>query len=108
MAYDEVLAERIREILGDEPGLRERRMFGGLAFLLDGHLAAVASGRGGLMVRADPEARIVAEPGVEPVEMRGRVMTGWVRVDDSLLAGDDDLRRWVDMGVEYARSLPPR
>ena len=109
MAYDEELAERIRALVGSERGVSEMRMFGGLAFLINGNMAVAASGQGGLMVRVDPAdtAKLLAEPGAQPFEMRGRELDGWLRVD----AGDltkPRLERWVDRGVAYARSLPAK
>ncbi|MCE3555536.1 TfoX/Sxy family protein [Pseudonocardia sp. RS11V-5] len=113
MTYDEGLAARIRTLLADEPGLTEKRMFGGLAFLLGGHMAVAASGRGGLMVRVDPDRapELVALPGVERMVMQGREMDGWLRVagrpdvDD---LPDADLARWVAEGVGFVRTLPPK
>ncbi len=106
MAYDEALAAAIRELLGDEPDVDEKRMFGGLAFLIGGNMAVAASGQGGLMVRVEPEetAALLAEPGARPFEMRGRAMRGWLRVD----VQEAELAPWVTRGVEYARSLPPK
>lgn len=110
MAYDEELADRVRELVESEPGLTEKRMFGGLAFLVDGNMAVSASGQGGLLLRVDPAQTdsLVSEPHVRRFEMRGREMDGWLRVDASAVAADDDLRRWVRHGVGYARSLPPK
>ena len=110
MAYDEELAERIRAVVGAEPGLTEKRMFGGLAFLVGGRLAVAASGRGGLLVRVDPSrtSELVREPHVGRFEMRGREMDGWLRVDGEAVRSDEELRDWVAHGVAYARSLPPK
>jgi len=110
MAYDEELAHRIRSIVGDEPGVSERRMFGGLAFLVHGSMAVSASGQGGLLVRVDPAGTetLVAPPHVRRFEMRGREMDGWLRVDRAAVEADEELRRWVEIGLGYARSLPPR
>ncbi len=110
MAYDHELADRLREALQDESGLTERRMFGGLAFLIHGNMAVAASGQGGMMVRIDPTQAesLVSEPHVRRFEMRGRQMDGWLRVASDALDTDDDLRRWVSHGVTYARSLPPK
>ena len=110
MAYDIELAERIRAVVQGEPGLSEMRMFGGLAFLIDGNMAVSASGQGGLLLRIDPAegASLVSEPHVGLFEMRGRAMTGWLRVDAAVVETDDDLRRWVGRGVAYARSLRPK
>jgi TfoX/Sxy family transcriptional regulator of competence genes len=108
MAYDEDLAHRIRELLGDERGLSEMSMFGGLAFLLHGNMAVAASGQGGLMVRVGPEAgeRLLAKPHARAMEMRGRKMTGWIRVDDDGIKTKRQLAAWVREGVRYASSLP--
>ena len=110
MAYDEELAERLREALAGERDVSEKRMFGGLAFLVAGNMAVSASGRGGLMVRVDPARtdELVAQPQVERMVMRGRAMDGWLRVDAAVVRGDDDLDRWVREGVGYARSLPAK
>lgn len=110
MAFDVELADRIRELLGDEAGLRERRMFGGLAFLVNGNMAVSASTHGGLLLHIDPAhaADLVEEPHVRRAEMRGRIMNGWLRVDADLLRTDEDLSRWVARGVTYARSLPAK
>jgi|SRR5947209_366377 TfoX/Sxy family transcriptional regulator of competence genes len=110
MAYDEDLAERIRALVADEQGLTERKMFGGLAFLINGNMSVSASGQGGLLLRIDPEQTdaLLDEPHAEPFVMRGRPMEGWLRVDPAGLASDDNLRRWVAHGVGYARSLPPK
>ena len=106
MAYDEVLAERIRELVAGEPGLTEAKMFGGLAFLVGGNMAVAASGQGGLLVRVDPDESeaLVASSDARPMEMRGREMAGWLRVDPP----DDELAGWVERGVAFARSLPPK
>ena len=110
MAYDEDLAQRIRELLGDDADIAEQRMFGGLAFLAGGHMAVAVSGQGGLMVRVAPEEtdRLLAEPGAGPMEMRGRALDGWVRVEAGAVGPAPELRAWVDRGVAYARSLPPK
>ena len=110
MAYDEALAERIRALLAGEPGVSEMRMFGGLAFLVDGNMAVAASGKGGLMVRVDPDQTpaLLAKPHARPFEMRGRSMQGWLRVDDDGLGDDAKLGEWVRRGLSHARSLPPK
>jgi TfoX/Sxy family transcriptional regulator of competence genes len=110
MTYDVELADRIRAVVTVEPGLTERRMFGGLAFLIHGNMAVSASSQGGLLLRVDPaEAEsLISEPNVRRFEMRGRQMDGWLRVDAEVVEGDDDLRRWVRHGVTYARSLAPK
>ena len=110
MAYDEDLAARIREHVAGEPVI-EKKMFGGLAFLLGGHMAVSASGHGGLLVRCEPgqTADLLAEPGVAPMEMGGRgPMDGWLRVSADAVADEDSLERWVERGLAYARSLPPK
>jgi TfoX/Sxy family transcriptional regulator of competence genes len=110
MAYDEELANRIRLIIGMGAEVAEKKMFGGLAFLAGSHMAVAASGQGGLLVRVDPDdtAALVAEPGVERMQMGGRSMNGWLRVDAAAVDDDADLRRWVESGLAYARSLPPK
>ena len=110
MAYDEELADRVRAQVEQESGLTEKRMFGGLAFLIDGHMAVSASSKGGLMVRIDPAdtEALLREPNARPFEMRGREMDGWLRVDVDASAGDDELAPWISRGVAYARSLPPK
>jgi TfoX/Sxy family transcriptional regulator of competence genes len=110
MAYDEELAERIRALLRDEAGVTERKMFGGLAFLIGGNMAVAASGQGGALVRVDPARsdRIVATSSARPMEMRGREMQGWLRVAPEDLRSKRQLARWVTLGATYARSLPPK
>jgi TfoX/Sxy family transcriptional regulator of competence genes len=110
MAYDEDLANRIRELIGAEPDLTERKMFGGLAFLIGGHMSVSASGRGGLMLRCDPAETdtLVAKPHAAPMVMRGHEMDGWLRVAAEGVRTKAQLERWVRRGVDYARSLPPR
>jgi TfoX/Sxy family transcriptional regulator of competence genes len=110
MAYDEELAERIRELVADQPGLTEKKMFGGLAFLIGGNMAVSASGQGGILLRVDPDETdaLVADGTASVAVMRGRPMQGWLRVDSSRLGTKRDLAQWVDRGVTYARSLPPK
>src|SRR3954452_7334526 len=110
MAYDEDLANRIRELLAGEPGLTEKKMFGGLAFLVGGNMSVAASGQGGLMVRCDPEqtGELLEKPHARPFEMRGREMDGWLRVDDEGIRTKGELERWVRFGVESAPPLPPK
>jgi TfoX/Sxy family transcriptional regulator of competence genes len=110
MAYDADLADRLRATLAGEPGVSEKAMFGGLAFLVRGHMAVAASSQGGLLLRCDPARTdaLVAEPHVGRFEMRGREMAGWLRVEAAAVADDDALAGWVRHGVEYARSLPPK
>jgi TfoX/Sxy family transcriptional regulator of competence genes len=110
VAYDEDLANRIRELIAGEPSVTERKMFGGLAFLIGGHMAVSASGRGGLLLhvdRADTD-ELLAKAHAQPFEMRGRVMEGWVRVDAEGVQTKRQLQRWVARGVAHARSLPPK
>jgi TfoX/Sxy family transcriptional regulator of competence genes len=110
MAYDEDLANRIRELIAVEDGLTEKKMFGGLAFLIDGNMSVGVSGTGGLMVRIDPAETdtLVAKPHAQPFEMRGRPMQGWLRVDADGVRTKRQLEPWVRRGVTYARSLPPK
>jgi TfoX/Sxy family transcriptional regulator of competence genes len=110
MAYDEDLANRIRELIARDPDVTEKRMFGGLAFLIGGHMAVAASREGGIMVRIDPDQTdtLLAEPHTRPFEMRGRELDGWLRVDAEGLKTKRQLEPWVERGVDYARSLPPK
>lgn len=110
MAYDEALAGRVRDELRGEPGVTERKMFGGLGFMVDGHMAVAAGSTGDLMVRADPDSATqwLEEEGVRPMEMRGRPMTGWLLVSTAALDDDAALATWVGRGATYARSLPPK
>ena len=110
MAYDEALADRLRSCLQGQPGLTEKRMFGGLAFLVNGNMAVAASGQGGLLLRVDPAdtETLVREPHVERFEMRGREMDGWLRVEDAAVETDEALDTWVAHGVAYATALPPK
>ena len=111
MAYEEDLAERLRELLAADPGVGERKMFGGLAFFDEGgNLAVCASGQGGLLVRVDPEdsEELLSRPGVARMEMRGREMAGWLTVASEELDSDSVLKEWVALGLDFARSLPPK
>jgi TfoX/Sxy family transcriptional regulator of competence genes len=110
MAYDEEIAERIRSLLAGERGVVEKPMFGGLAFLVGGNMAIAASGQGGILVRVDPAEsdRLVATTAARPMEMRGRQMAGWLRVDAADVRGKKELTGWVRRGVAFARSLPPK
>ena len=109
VAYDEDLANRIRELLGDESELTEKKMFGGLAFLVGGNMAVAASGQGGLLVRVDPAQSdvLVATTSARPMEMRGRSMQGWLRVDSDDVGTDSELAKWVELGATYC-PLSPR
>ncbi len=110
MAYDEDLANRIRELVADQDGVVEQRMFGGLAFLIGGHMAVAVSHQGGLLLRVDPEATdvLLARPHTEAFVMRGRAMDGWLRVEPNGVKTEEQLEWWVERGVGYARSLPPK
>ena len=110
MAYEDELANRIRQLVHGERSLTERRMFGGLAFLINGNMAVSASSKGGLLLRVDPAHTefLVSEPHVRRFEMRGRKMDGWLRIDAAVLETGDALRPWVSRGVAYARSLAPK
>ncbi|HEV3227234.1 MAG TPA: TfoX/Sxy family protein [Acidimicrobiales bacterium] len=108
MAYDEKLAERIRDLMAEQPDLTEKKMFGGLAFLIAGNMAVAASGQGGLMVRVDPAEgdKLIATTLARPMEMRGRSMSGWLRLDSDDVRLKRQLEKWVTMGVGYAKTLP--
>lgn len=110
MAYDEELAARIRELVGSGSGVTEQKMFGGLAFLIGGNMAVAASGQGGVLVRADPEQSeaLARTTDARLMEMRGRPMRGWLRVDPEHVRTKSELARWVDLGATYARSLPAK
>ncbi|MGH2573883.1 MAG: TfoX/Sxy family protein [Actinomycetota bacterium] len=110
MAYDEELADRIRELLGGEADLTEQKMFGGLAFLIGGNMAVAASGQGGVLVRIDPARsdRLVATTNARLMEMRGRRMQGWLRVAPDEVRTRRQLAKWVTLGATYARSLPAK
>ena len=110
MAYDPALADRIREALSGVHGVTEKRMFGGLAFLVNGNMAVAASGHGDLMVRVPPEetATMVARAHVSPMIMSGRETRGWIRVDLAGVRTARQLQRWVDVGADYAGGLPPK
>jgi TfoX/Sxy family transcriptional regulator of competence genes len=110
MAYDEKLAQRIRDLVAGERGVAEKKMFGGLAFLINGNMSVAASGQGGLLVRVDPDNSddLLKKSGVESLVMRGRPMAGWLRVDADSVRTKQQLSSWVDRGVSFARSLPPK
>lgn len=107
MAYDEALADRVRQVLGDNPEITERKMFGGIAFMLAGNMAVGVS-KGDLMVRIDPDDQdeAVSQPGVRVFDMSGRPMKGWILVAPEVTEEDAALRRWVDDGLDFAGSLP--
>lgn len=110
MAYDEELAERIRERVAGEAGVSEQRMFGGLAFLVEGNMAVAASSKGGLLARVDPDQAdsLCDGKAVEPMVMRGREMRGWLEVEPAALRSEAELGQWVSRCVGYARSLPAK
>jgi TfoX/Sxy family transcriptional regulator of competence genes len=110
VAYDEHLADRIRELVGGVKGVTETKMFGGLAFLIGGNMAIAASGQGGILVRVDPATsdRLLATTTAELAVMRGRAMPGWIRVDADHLRDRRQLARWVERGTSYAGSLPAK
>jgi TfoX/Sxy family transcriptional regulator of competence genes len=110
MAYDEDLADRIRELVAKEKDLTEQKMFGGLAFLIGGNMAVAASGQGGILVRVDPaaSAKLVSSTKASPMVMRGRAMDGWLRVDTEHVREKRQLAAWVNRGVTFARSLPAK
>jgi hypothetical protein len=110
MAYDEELAARIRELVAAEPALTEKKMFGGLAFLIGGNMAIAASGQGGVLVHVDPDQgdSLIAKTSARPMEMRGKEMAGWLRVDAGDVKTKRQLTKWVDVGTAYARSLPAK
>ena len=110
MAYDEALTERIRDLILGTASVSERKMFGGLVFMVDGHMAIAASGQGGILARVDPaEADALLEgPHVESMVMRDRPMRGWLRVDAALVADDAQLQEWVDRCVAFVETLPPK
>jgi len=110
MAYDEALAERIRELVAKERGLSEKKMFGGIAFLIGGNMAIAASGQGGILVRVDPEQSdaLVRSTKATVAVMQGRKMPGWLRVKSQDLRTLPQLRKWVTLGTAFARSLPAK
>jgi TfoX/Sxy family transcriptional regulator of competence genes len=110
VAYDEDLANRIRELILTQPGITEQKMFGGLAFLVNGNMSVAASGQGGLLLRVDPGeiGALLGKPHAEPFVMRGREMQGWMRVAADGVKSKRQLERWVARGVGYARSLPAK
>jgi TfoX/Sxy family transcriptional regulator of competence genes len=109
MAYDEELARRVRELLATEPGITEKKMFGGLAMLRNGNMAVAVRGEGGLLVRTDPnDGAALEEPGAGLAVMQGRAMPGWVTVAAEAVRKPSDLRRWVDRGLATADHLPPK
>lgn len=110
MAYDETMAARIRHILEPVPGVTERKMFGGLGFMVDGHMAVAAGSQGAMMLRVDPEMarELIDGERILPQEMQGRTLAGWLHVEPSAISADDELRRFVELGVNHVRTLPPK
>jgi TfoX/Sxy family transcriptional regulator of competence genes len=110
VAYDEELANRVRELIAGEDGVVEKRMFGGLAFLIAGNMSVSVSGQGGLLLRVDPEQtdELLGKPHAYPFVMRGRPMDGWLRVEPDGVRSKAQLRRWVARGIGYARTLPAK
>ncbi|MGA8015046.1 MAG: TfoX/Sxy family protein [Candidatus Dormiibacterota bacterium] len=110
MAYDEELAGRIRAVIARRPDLTEKKMFGGLAFLIGGNMAVSASGQGAMLLRVDPEEsdRLIESGEASLAVMQGRAMPGWLRVPPEHLRTSHQLERWVERGVSFAGSLPPK
>lgn len=110
MSFDEELAERLRGLLAVEDGVVEKKMFGGVAFMLGGHLTIAASGQGGILVRIDPDSgeAALARPFTEPMVMKGRELAGWIRVQPEGYDADDEVQHWVDEAVAFVRTLPPQ
>jgi hypothetical protein len=110
MAYDTELADRIRELIGPERGVEEKRMFGGLAFLINGNMSVAASGQGGLLVRVPPDEteKLAQRNHVEPMVMGGREARGWLRVSTDGVKTKRQLAAWVTRGVDYAKTLPSK
>jgi TfoX-like protein len=110
MAYDEELAGRLRALLADERGITEKKMFGGLAFLLRGNMCVAASGRGGMLVRIDPAdtAAAIARPHAKRMAMGGRSMDGWISVAPAGLEAKREVATWVRQSLAYVKTLPPK
>ncbi len=110
MTFDAALADRVRELVGSQEGITEKRMFGGLAFLVHGNMAVSASGAGGLLLHVHPDAtdELATQPHATVAVMRGREMRGWLRVDSPGVRTRQQLEKWVTIGVDHARSLPPK
>jgi hypothetical protein len=110
MAYDEKTAERIRKVLAARRDVVEKKLMGGLCFMVKGGMCCSVSSRGGLLVRVGPEAfeRLLGEPHVAPMEMRGRTMTGFVRVMPDGYRTEAALRKWVQRGVDFVLTLPAK
>ena len=110
MAYDDELADLVRALLKGQRGLEEKRMFGGIGMMLNGNMAVAVRGKGGLLVRIDPDDadEALREPGAKLMKMRGKTMRGWVTVDPKTCTRRADVQRWVKRGVTYAKSLPKK
>jgi len=110
MAYDDELADRVRETVAQEKGWTEKKMFGALAFMINGNMAVAASSKGGLMLRVDPAEteKLLRDGRAQRFEMNGRSMNGWLRIDADGATPDDELAGWVRRGVDFAKSLPPK
>ena len=110
MAYDKALADRVRELLSGERGITEKRMFGGLAFLINGNMAVAVSGQGGILVRVPPEdtEKLVTRAHVSPMLMAGRETRGWLRVAPDGVKTKRQLQQWVTRGFGYTRTLKPK
>jgi hypothetical protein len=110
MAYDLELADRVRGLIGKMPGLTEKAMFGGLAFLVDGNMSVAVSSKGGLLLRVEPEQTmaLAKKPHADPFVMRGKPMQGWLRINVDGVKTDKSLKTWIDLSVAFARSLPPK
>ncbi|HQV90239.1 MAG TPA: TfoX/Sxy family protein [Phycicoccus sp.] len=109
MAYDEELAARIRARMEDEPGMTEKKMFGGIGWMLDGNMAVGAGSKGSLMLRVDPKTgHELIDDHVQPMHMQGRTMNGWLLADADVLGDDEKLHDLMQHGIDYARSLPPK
>lgn len=110
MAYDEELADRVREQLAERADVTETRMFGGLAFMVAGHMTVAASRTGGLLARVDPAdaERLMATTDAEPMEMGGRSMAGWLRVPAGSVRTKAQLTKWIKLATTYVATLPPK
>jgi TfoX/Sxy family transcriptional regulator of competence genes len=109
VAYSEELAQRIRDVIGGRSGVTERKMFGGVAWMVDGNMAVGTLGDD-LMVRLNPDDadHALHEPQVRPMDFTGRPMRGFITVDAAGIASDTELARWIDAGASHAASLPPK
>jgi len=110
MSYDEKLAERLRELLSDSLVITEKKMFGGLAFLVNGHMTITVSGKGGILVRVNPSdyEAFSVEKGVDDAVMKGKKMRGWLRVSNDCLKTKRQLKKWLDRSIAYTKTLPPK